>query len=425
MGLWCTFGHPHRSVRSRDASVRRVVLVCVLCAACGGRPRRTRRSICQDLINLQATVDFLAAPGPDRDRRRGARRPRQARPDAAGRPRRRRGARRRGQRAARRAGGLPRPIENLGDDTSFAPTARRPRRSRKGSCTATTPCGSGSSVPPISSRASAQAVSACGGAAGASASVSGWSSTLAGDHDVEGGAAALAFVDPRAAAVQLGEPGDERQPDPGAGRVRGSGRALLERLEDRRAELRRDAGPVVLDADAHAAFVRPDVSQIRRSDVGVAHGVHQEVLDDPLHLRRVDGDHDRIGLDEHLPSDERVEMLDRAARERADVGDPVLRLDDPAVQPVDVEQILEEPIELLRVGGEPRQEVVAIGRRRCRARAPASATVRGSMSAGSAARATPPRGRCSSCRRAHGGVRRPRARVARSPAAPAPRACAR
>ncbi len=40
------------------------VLVCVLCAACGRSSAADNAEICQDLVNLQATVDFLAAPGP-------------------------------------------------------------------------------------------------------------------------------------------------------------------------------------------------------------------------------------------------------------------------------------------------------------------------------------------------------------------------
>ena len=89
-------------------------------------------------------------------------------------------------------------------------------------------------------------------------------------------------------------------------------------------------------------------------------GVHQQVLDDAFDLRRVDGDHDRVGADDHLAVDEGVEMLDGAASQRADVGHPVLRRHDAPVQPVDVEQVLEETIELLRVGREPREQVVAI-----------------------------------------------------------------
>ena len=39
------------------------VLACVLCAACGRSSAADNAEICQDLVNLQATVDFLAAPG--------------------------------------------------------------------------------------------------------------------------------------------------------------------------------------------------------------------------------------------------------------------------------------------------------------------------------------------------------------------------
>ena len=40
------------------------VIVCVLCAACGRSSAAGNAEICQNLVNLQATVDFLAAPGP-------------------------------------------------------------------------------------------------------------------------------------------------------------------------------------------------------------------------------------------------------------------------------------------------------------------------------------------------------------------------
>ena len=39
-----------------------LVFVCILCAACGRSSAADNADICQDLVNLQATVDFLAAP---------------------------------------------------------------------------------------------------------------------------------------------------------------------------------------------------------------------------------------------------------------------------------------------------------------------------------------------------------------------------
>ena len=63
--------------------------------------------------------------------------------------------------------------------------------------------------------------------------------------------------------------------------------------------------------------------------------------------------------------------IDRSARasrlstvrrgERADVGQRYCGVDDAAVQPVDVEQVLQQPIELARVRGEAFQQVVAVG----------------------------------------------------------------
>ncbi len=69
----------------------------------------------------------------------------------------------------------------------------------------------------------------------------------------------------------------------------------------------------------------------------------------------------RLGLDDHrVASGQLIEVFDRPARERADVGGAVLRFHDPRLRPVDVEQILEQPVELARVGGEPDEEVVAV-----------------------------------------------------------------
>ena len=41
-----------------------VVVVCVLLGACGRSGAADDTDICQDLVNLQATVEFLAAPDP-------------------------------------------------------------------------------------------------------------------------------------------------------------------------------------------------------------------------------------------------------------------------------------------------------------------------------------------------------------------------
>src|SRR5262249_25161933 len=72
-----------------------------------------------------------------------------------------------------------------------------------------------------------------------------------GGRRPERGAAAVPVLDPCGAAVQLGEPRDERETDPGSrGWVIAA--TLLERLEDALALLRLDARPIVLDEDQDA-----------------------------------------------------------------------------------------------------------------------------------------------------------------------------
>src|SRR5438309_6401158 len=104
--------------------------------------------------------------------------------------------------------------------------------------------------------------------------------TLAGKEDVERRAPALALVDPRAATVQLGEPGYQGEPDPRPGRVRGGRRTLAERLEDRSADLGWNARTVVLDSDRDAAIPRRDLQPDTPVGGGMPCGVHEQVLDD-------------------------------------------------------------------------------------------------------------------------------------------------
>jgi hypothetical protein len=41
-----------------------LVVACVVLASCGRSSAADHTELCQDLVNLQATVEFLAAPGP-------------------------------------------------------------------------------------------------------------------------------------------------------------------------------------------------------------------------------------------------------------------------------------------------------------------------------------------------------------------------
>ena len=135
---------------------------------------------------------------------------------------------------------------------------------------------------------------------------------------------------------------------------------LAERLEDRLSQLLGNAGPVVLDHDQDAVALGLDPEPDRAIGLRVAGRVHQEVLDDPLDLRGIHRDHDRFGEDHDRAVGEGVEALDRASRERADVGHAVLRVDDPSVEPVDVEQVLQQAVELAGVRGEPLEQIVAV-----------------------------------------------------------------
>ena len=51
----------------------RFAVACVLLAACGRSAAADHTELCQDLVNLQATVQFLAAPDPHAELRNGAR----------------------------------------------------------------------------------------------------------------------------------------------------------------------------------------------------------------------------------------------------------------------------------------------------------------------------------------------------------------
>src|SRR5204863_913373 len=95
----------------------------------------------------------------------------------------------------------------------------------------------------------------------------------------ERGPAAGPLLHPGASVVQLGEPSDEREPDPGAG---ARPRALAERLEDPLAIAGSDARSVVFD-DEHRALIRPLQADPDARIAGrVLHRVAEQVLDDPF-----------------------------------------------------------------------------------------------------------------------------------------------
>ena len=112
------------------------------------------------------------------------------------------------------------------------------------------------------------------------------------------------LLHPRPAAVELGEPRPRapgRRPHPGRRRS-----ALAERLEDLVARPRADPGPVVLDDEQRAVLGGSTRTQIRESAGVCLHRVRQQVLDDPLDLRRVGRDRDRpVSSVEPASGDER------------------------------------------------------------------------------------------------------------------------
>src|SRR5690606_39381056 len=109
---------------------------------------------------------------------------------------------------------------------------------------------------------------------------------LLGQHHPEGGAATGAVLHPGPAPVQLGEAGDEGQPDPRPGRA--DALRAPERLEDLLALLGRHPGPVVIHLQQDPVRGRRGGHLDRRALRGVAHRVHDEVLHDALDLRPVD-----------------------------------------------------------------------------------------------------------------------------------------
>ena len=160
---------------------------------------------------------------------------------------------------------------------------------------------------------------------------------------------------PGSSTVELSEPGHEREADPCPGGVGRDGRALPERFEDGVAERLGNPGPVVLHGYQNAAKIFVNLQPYGAIAAGVPNGVHHQVLDDPLDLGRVYRHLDRCGVNLDEPVRKDVQIVDNSTRQRADIDDLVLRFDDASVQPVDVQEVLKEAVELPRVRGEPLQ----------------------------------------------------------------------
>jgi hypothetical protein len=87
--------------------------------------------------------------------------------------------------------------------------------------------------------------------------------------------------------------------------------------------------------------------------------VGQQVLHDPLHLRRVDLQPQRADLYVHRPALQQLgaEVLDHALDELAEVDALALRGDRRLGQPVQVQQVVEQAVHPARALAEPLQQV--------------------------------------------------------------------
>ena len=151
-------------------------------------------------------------------------------------------------------------------------------------------------------------------------------------------------LDTRAAAVQFGEALHERQADAHAaptGLV-----ALAERLEQHLLQLVRHTGALVLHDQQHAVAMGDDVHEDRGPRRGVARRVDEQVVDDALHLDRVDLHRHRIGLDADRMRAEPVPLAHDPAHQLAHVGGQPLRSQLAAVDPVEVQEVVDETVHL-------------------------------------------------------------------------------
>ena len=144
--------------------------------------------------------------------------------------------------------------------------------------------------------------------------------------------------------MERGEAGDEGQSDPGARRDGQHVRAAVERLEDGLLELVGDAGSLVLDDEQEVALLDVQPDPDRAAPRRVPHRVQDEVLDDALQLGRVDVGEERGAADADVPALERARR-DRALDEREHLGRLPAHRDEPAAEPLHVEQVGEEPLE--------------------------------------------------------------------------------
>lgn len=168
---------------------------------------------------------------------------------------------------------------------------------------------------------------------------------------------------PRPPAVQGGEPGHERQADPGSGAARTGGAPLAERLEDHRLHPLGDPGALVLDREQNTVLASPHLDKHRSADRRVLRGVDKKVLEDPLDLPGVHRQDHRIRHDPAGMIGKEIGFVDDTPRERAKVGRLAFRLDQAPIEPVQIEQVGHHAIQLAPTGRDGVEQAGALLRR--------------------------------------------------------------
>ena len=149
---------------------------------------------------------------------------------------------------------------------------------------------------------------------------------------------------------------------PTPGECSGGAGALTERLEDVLAVLERHARAVVLDDQQRAARLGTDADPDLRTGGRVPDRVREQVLDDALDLRAVRLDRGRFEVQLDRVVGRQVGFAHDAPHELVEVGGAKVRLEDPARDPVQVQQVGDDAVELARVHRDARSEVVRLVR---------------------------------------------------------------
>ena len=92
-------------------------------------------------------------------------------------------------------------------------------------------------------------------------------------------------------------------------------------------------------------------------------GVREQVLDDALDAGRVDEGLHGCQVELHLAAPQLLHLRQDAADEGGNVGRFAVRLHDAPVEPVEVEQVGQQPVELPRARGDAVHELATLFRR--------------------------------------------------------------